>query len=133
MTQNYCYDDIPLGIGQWIAAAFSHPEKFIGLSLNLASEEMTGNEMGRLFYSIRGKEAHNKSTYLHIPKFIMHILEEDIAIMAAWIERVGYGADLPKLSQLAGEIGLTMTPLSKWIESKIPARSNNYLILLIKH
>ena len=57
----------------------------------------------------------------------MNFIEQDIALMASWIERAGYGADLKALKVLANELDITMTPLSCWLKGKASVNTNKRL------
>ena len=41
-----------------------------------------------------------------VPRFILNLIEDDIAIMANWIEKIGYGANLDLLNQLTKELNI---------------------------
>ena len=106
--QTIAVDDV----GQWANACFNFPDKFIGKGLNIAGEELTGNEMAELLQEINSK----KTKYYMLPRTLIKLLEHDIAVMADWIERAGYGADIEKLKCLADEVGINITSLSSWLK-----------------
>ena len=54
-----------------------------------------------------------------IPRPLINFLEHDIAIMADWIERTGYGVEMAKLKILSTELGIRMTSLEQWLEGNI--------------
>ena len=108
-------------VGRWASAIFSNPPKFLGRSINLAGEEMTGKEMVALLNKIKGKE-EKEVKYKMIPRFILKFLIHDLGIMADWIERAGYGADLNFLTTLAKEEGIFMTSFESWLQEKVNAR-----------
>ncbi len=110
--QTIAVDDI----GLWTMAAFLNPSRLLGKSLNLANEEFSGHEMASLLNQLRSKN-NQKVRYLMIPRPIIRLLEHDIGIMADWIERTGYGADIKQLRLLANELGITMTSLTRWLSS----------------
>ncbi len=85
--------------------------------MNIAGEEMTGQEMAALWQKINPKESPSVR-YSMVPRKLMNFIEHDIALMASWIERAGYGADLKALKVLANELDITMTPLSCWLKGK---------------
>ena len=111
--QTIAVDDI----GLWTRAVFEHPKRFWGESMNIAGEEMTGQEMAALWQKINTKESLSVR-YSMLPRKLMSFIEHDIALMASWIERAGYGADLKELKVLANELDITMTPLSCWLKEK---------------
>ncbi len=108
--QTIAVDDI----GLWAMAVFLNPKKFLGEELNIAGEELTGEEMASTFNQLEGNQS-KKTKYFMIPKFILNLIEHDISIMASWIERAGYGADLKKLKTLENELGITTTSLKNWL------------------
>ncbi len=111
--QTLAVDDV----GAWTRAALMNPKRFLGFKLNIAGEELTGNQMAETLQSLRPKDV-NKVNYKMIPRSIMRILEHDIATMASWIESSGYGADLSYLSKLSSEFKVKITSLSQWLKLK---------------
>ena len=116
--QTIAVDDV----GLWTKAIFKNPQKFLGEALNIAGEEMTGKDMAALWQKINGKESPSVR-YSMVPRQLMNFIEHDIALMASWIERAGYGADLKALRALADELEITMTPLSCWLREKTSTRN----------
>tara|TARA_Y100001968_G_C19315928_1_gene696675 strand:+ start:54 stop:1058 length:1005 start_codon:yes stop_codon:yes gene_type:complete len=110
-------------VGLWAAAAFHNQNKFIGQSLNLASEELTGEEMASLLTSLRVVNS-TKVKYIMIPRFIINILEHDIATMANWIEKKGYGANINYLNKLSNELGIKTTSLATWLKKENHTQSD---------
>ena len=105
-------------VGKWTKAAFNNPKRFLGQSFNLAGEEMTGNEMARLLEKIKGPNT-NKISYSMVPRLLMKLFVHDIGVMADWIERAQYGADLNQLRLIAKEENITITSLESWLNEKI--------------
>ncbi len=67
-----------------------------------------------------------------LPRQLINLLEHDIGLMANWIERAGYGANLKQLQSLADELHITMTPLAHWLKQKAlrkPPSSKNTVSL----
>ncbi len=60
-----------------------------------------------------------KTNYLKIPRIALKLLELDIGIMADWIERAGYGADMNQLKKIQNELNIVPTSLEKWLKLKI--------------
>ncbi len=111
--QTIAVDDI----GLWAMAAFQNPTKFLGISLNIAGEELTGNQMAETLNRLKGKEK-DRVKYIKVPRTLIRIIEDDLALMGEWIERTGYGADLGKLKVLANEMDIKLTSLESWLEKK---------------
>ena len=63
--------------------------------------------------------------YSMVPRKIMNFIEHDIGIMANWIERTGYGANLQALKVLANELDITITPFSQWLRKKASRRPSS--------
>ncbi len=111
--QTIAVDDV----GAWTNAILNHPDKFLGEAINLAGEEMTGNQMAELFQSLKTSQS-KKVKYEMLPRFLLRLIEHDIAIMASWIERSGYGANISYLKSLSNELDFSMTSLSSWLRQK---------------
>ncbi len=111
--QTIAVDDV----GQWVKAVFKNPKMFLGESINIAGEELTGMEMAALWQKIKSTGTQSVQ-YSMVPRKIMNLIEHDIGLMANWIERAGYGADLKKLRILANELDITITSLSSWLREK---------------
>ena len=105
-------------VGTWTTAVFSNPKRFLGKSLNLAGEEMTGNDMAKLLEKVKGTGSP-KITYSMVPRLFMKLFVHDIGVMADWIERAQYGADLEELQSIAEEEGIKMTSLESWLTSRV--------------
>ena len=113
---NYKWQTIAAAdIGKWATAAFNNPKRFTKQSINLASEEMTGSQMASLLKEIKGNKSPS-ITYRMAPRLFMKLFVHDIGVMAEWIERTGYGADINNLRKIANEEGITMTSLSSWLK-----------------
>ena len=111
-------------IGKWVRGILSMPNKYKNKSINIAGEELTGEEMAltlnKLMYS-EGK----KTNYVKIPRIAIKLLEYDIGVMADWIERTGYGADMIKLKKIQRELNIIPTSLEDWLKSKLSINNNS--------
>ena len=110
-------------IGLWTTAIFSNPNKFINKSINLAGEELTGNQMAKLLKKVLGVNS-KKVNYIMAPRIFLKLFVNDIGLMADWIERAGYGADLNYLKMLAEEEGIKMTSLETWLKTRLQIQKN---------
>ena len=110
-------------IGLWTTAAFNNPNRLLGKSLDLAEEELSGIEMASLLDSLRGNK-NKQVNYSMIPRRLINLLEHDIAIMAEWIEKIGYGANINSLKVLASDLGIRTTSLRKWLTSNGYIKNN---------
>ena len=108
-------------IGKWVRGVLSKPEKYKNQSINIAGEELTGLEMAMTLQRIVSSEGL-QTNYLMIPRAVIKLLEYDIGVMADWIERSGYGADLKKLKMIQQELNIVPTSLKDWLESKLASQ-----------
>ena len=112
--QTIAVDDI----GKWVRGVLTKPEKYKNRSINIAGEELTGLEMAMTLQRIVSSEGH-RTNYLMIPRVAIKMLEYDIGVMADWIERSGYGADMNKLKIIQKELNIVPTSLKDWLKAKI--------------
>ena len=117
--QTIAVDDI----GKWVRGVLSKSNKYKNQSINIAGEELTGEEMAKKLQNIVITEKI-ATKYLMIPRFIIKLLEYDIGVMADWIERSGYGADMKKLKKIQNELNIKPTTLDDWLKSRIYCKHN---------
>ena len=110
-------------IGKWVRGVLSKPEKYKNQSINIAGEELTGIEMAMTLERIVAKEGC-KTKYVMIPRIAIKLLEYDIGVMADWIERSGYGADMSKLKIIQNELNIVPTSLKDWLTAKLEIQNN---------
>ena len=108
-------------IGQWVRGVLSKPEKYKNQSINIAGEELTGLEMAMTLQRIVASEGI-KTNYVMIPRLAIKLLEYDIGVMADWIERSGYGADMNQLRLIQKELNIVPTSLNDWLTAKLRNR-----------
>ena len=60
-----------------------------------------------------------KTNYVMIPRLAIKLLEYDIGVMADWIERSGYGADMNNLQSIQKELNIVPTSLKDWLKAKL--------------
>ena len=101
----------------------SKPEKYKAQSINIAGEELTGLEMAMTLQRIVSTEGIN-TNYVMIPRVAIKMLEYDIGVMADWIERSGYGADMSKLKTIQNELNIVPTSLNDWLKAKLQIQDN---------
>ena len=117
--QTIAVDDI----GKWVRGVLSKPEKYKNQSINIAGEELTGLEMALTLQRLVCSEGI-KTNYLMIPRFAIKALEYDIGVMADWIERSGYGADMKKLKAIEKDLNIVPTSLSDWLSARLVKETN---------
>tara|TARA_Y100001968_G_scaffold26240_1_gene20473 strand:- start:2012 stop:2986 length:975 start_codon:yes stop_codon:yes gene_type:complete len=105
-------------IGKWVKGVLSKPAKYKNQSINIAGEELTGHEMAMTLQSLVSSEGV-KTNYVMIPRVAIKVLEYDIGVMADWIERSGYGADMNKLKLIQDELNIVPTSLKDWLKAKL--------------
>ena len=118
--QTIAVDDI----GKWVRGVLSKPEKYKNQSINIAGEELTGLEMAMTLQKIVSSQRH-KTKYVMIPRAAIKLLEHDIGVMAAWIERSGYGADMNKLKIIQKDLNIIPTSLKDWLIEKLENQNNS--------
>ncbi len=105
-------------IGKWVRGVLSKPEKYKNQSINIAGEELTGLEMAMTLQRIVSAEGI-QTNYFMMPRAAIKLLEHDIGVMADWIERSGYGADMVKLKMIQKELKIVPTSLRDWLKAKL--------------
>jgi len=84
-------------IGVFGAKAFLHPEEYKGRAISLAGDELTLDQLNRIFQKQTGKNA--PETYGVLAKLIMW-LSKDFGYMFQWFYDVGYDADIAELRKI---------------------------------
>ena len=105
-------------VGKWVRGVLSKPEKYKNQSINIAGEELTGLEMAMTLQKLVAAEGL-QTNYVMIPRQAMKLLEYDIGVMADWIERTGYGADMKKLKLIQTDLNIMPTSLKDWLKRKL--------------
>ena len=127
VKSNYKWQTIAVDdIGKWVRGVLSKPENYKNHSINIAGEELTGEEMAMKMQKIVSSECIN-TNYIMIPRLAIKFLEYDIGLMADWIERSGYGADLDNLKYIQKDLNIVPTSLEDWIKSKIQKQNKDNL------
>ena len=80
-------------IGKGVRGILSKPDQYKDRAINIASEELTVNEMTAIMQKLVSTEGI-KTNYVMIPRIALKLIEYDIGVMADWIERSGYGAGM---------------------------------------
>ena len=105
-------------IGKWVRGILSKPDKYKNYSINIAGEELTGEQMATTLQRLVSSEGI-QTNYVMIPRIAIKLLEYDIGVMADWIERSGYGADMKKLKVIQSELNIVPTTLNDWLKAKL--------------
>ncbi len=80
-------------IGKVVAHAVDAREGVFGQRLNIAGDELTGEEAARAVSQVLGKEVR----YEAFSPEVIRAQSEDMALMYEWFDSVGYSADLEAL------------------------------------
>jgi uncharacterized protein YbjT (DUF2867 family) len=97
-------------IGQFISLAFTQPERFIGLELEIAGSELTSPEAAEVFARVLGR----RMTIHRLPIFMVRLsMGKEWAQMFGWLDKCGFQADIPALRRDHPEI--TLTSLEEWL------------------
>ena len=95
--QQVAVDDI----AGFAAVVLERREQFLGKRIDLASDEVTGNEVVDVLSRVSGR----KIEYAEFPLAQLRAMNEDFAKMFDWFNRVGYSADIPGLRRNYPEVG----------------------------
>ncbi len=130
--ENYKWQTIAVeDIGKWVRGILSKPNEYKNQALNIAGEELTGREMANTLRKVIYSE-RIKTKYVMIPRLAIKLLEYDIGVMADWIERAGYGADMNKLKKIQEDLNIFPTSLEKWLKARI-GKNNKTIRTCSKH
>ncbi|WP_282695368.1 NmrA/HSCARG family protein [Streptomyces sp. CC208A] len=80
-------------IGVFAADAFEDPEGWLGRTVEIAGDDLTGPQMAAAFEAVSGIPTR----FQQLPIEPLRAAREDLANMFDWFERDGYRADLPAL------------------------------------
>ncbi|MFC8275560.1 NmrA/HSCARG family protein [Streptomyces sp. NPDC057271] len=80
-------------IGVFAADAFEDPEGWLGRTVEIAGDDLTGPQMAAAFEAVSGIPTR----FQQLPIEPLRASREDLANMFDWFERDGYRADLPAL------------------------------------
>ena len=95
-------------IASFLALCLENKEKFLGKSIDIASDELTGEQTAKIISEASGRSIK----YVQIPLEQIRAMNEDFALNLEWMTRIGYSADLPGLRQDFPEVG--WTSFEKW-------------------
>lgn len=88
-------------IGTFGALVIERREAFLGKRINLASNELTGEQLAETLARAAGKPLR----YVEVPIDQMRAMSEDMALMFEWFDKVGYSADIATLRRDYPEVG----------------------------
>ncbi len=94
-------------IGKFGLRAFEQHKEMNGRAIDLADDQQTMPKTAEILSKAVGR----KIEFVQVPIAEVRKFSEDYAIMLEWFDRVGYNADIPKLS---AEYGIRPTTLAEW-------------------
>lgn len=87
-------------IGLFASLAFENPDVFIGKAIELAGDELTGQQMAEVLSKAIGKTI----TYKPVPVESLHQISADYEMMWDWMNRRGYAADIESLREMIPDL-----------------------------
>ena len=99
-------------IGQFAAMVIERCEAFLGMRINIASDELTGSEVAAVLSGTLMRHIE----YAETPLEEVRTQSEDMASMYDWFNRVGYSADIDQLHKVYPEVG--WQTLEQWVHKQ---------------
>lgn len=87
-------------IGEFSASLFERRDDVIGKRIDIAADELSGNELAAILANVTGKPV----SYLALSPDIFRPAMEDLALMVEWFDRVGYEANIESLRSEFAEV-----------------------------
>jgi uncharacterized protein YbjT (DUF2867 family) len=89
-------------IAAFTGVVLENREEFVGRRVDIASDELSGEEVAKVLTRITGHEIH----YVELPlEQVRQAMGEDGARMFEWFDQVGYSADIAALRRDHPEVG----------------------------
>ncbi len=89
-------------IAAFTGVVLEHREEFVGRRVDIASDELAGEEVAEVLTRVTGREIH----YVELPlEQVRQAMGEDGARMFEWFDQVGYSADIEALRREHPEVG----------------------------
>lgn len=97
-------------IGAFAAAVFDEPQRFIGKSIDIASDELSNSEVATTFSKVLGRTVN----YKKLPMLIVRLfMGKELYRMFRWYNKEGFNADIPVLRKTFPKLDLTS--LEEWL------------------
>lgn len=87
-------------LGAFVNMAFENPDEYLGKNIELASEELTQQEIANVFSRVLGRAVH----YEQFPLEAIKKQSMDMYLMMKWLNDYGYTADINNLRKLYPEL-----------------------------
>jgi uncharacterized protein YbjT (DUF2867 family) len=92
----------PSDIAAFTALVLERREEFVDRRVDIASDELSGEEVAEILSGVTGREIH----YVELPlEQVRQAIGEDGARMFEWFDQVGYSADISALRREHPEVG----------------------------
>jgi uncharacterized protein YbjT (DUF2867 family) len=89
-------------IAAFTGVVLENREEFVGRRLDIASDELVGEEVAEVLTRVTGREIH----YVELPlEQVRQAMGDDGARMFEWFDQVGYSADIEALRREYQEVG----------------------------
>ena len=99
-------------IAEFAALALERRNSFIGKRIDIASDEITGEQAAKVL----SNELGHKITYEQVPMEQIRQASEDLAVMFEWFERIGTGVDVAALHKQYPEVN--WLTFKDWVKSQ---------------
>ncbi len=106
-------------IAEFSALALERRNSFIGKRIDIASDEITGEQAAKVL----SNELGHKIRYEQVPMEQIRQASEDLAVMFEWFERIGTGVDVAALHKQYPEVN--------WLTFKVWVKSQNWVDLAV--
>src|SRR5918912_986526 len=100
-------------IAEFSALVLERRKPFLGKRIDIASDEVTGEQAAEILSNVLG----NKIRYVSVPLEQVYQANEDMARMYEWYEKVGTGIDITNLHQEYPEV--SWLSFKDWAKSKL--------------
>jgi len=99
-------------IAEFSALALERRNSFIGKRIDIASDEITGEQAAKVL----SNELGHKIRYEQVPMEQIRQTSEDLAVMFEWFERIGTGVDVAALHKQYPEVN--WLTFKDWVKSQ---------------
>jgi len=99
-------------IAEFSALALERRNSFIGKRIDIASDEITGEQTAKVL----SNELGHKIRYEQVPMEQIRQASEDLAVMFEWFERIGTGVDIAALHKQYPEVN--WLTFKDWVKSQ---------------
>ena len=99
-------------IAEFSALALERRNSFIGKRIDIASDEITGEQAAKVLSNELGR----KIRYEQVPMEQIRQASEDLAVMFEWFERIGTGVDIAALHKQYPEVN--WLTFKDWVKSQ---------------